>query len=90
MASSSASSFSPGERTGRPNASNSASLPPAPSPRISRPPESRSRVSAIFAITTGFRYGSPSTLDPTEMRDVEAAIHVRSVHVSYDGRSPWR
>ena len=54
-ASSRPSTFSFGVRTGSPNAENSASQPPAPRPMTTRPPESRSRVSAILASTAGDR-----------------------------------
>src|SRR5215470_8499029 len=50
---------------------------------MSRPPDSRSSVSAIFATMAGERYGTPSTRVAIPIREVRAAIHVNIVHVSY-------
>src|SRR5579859_5671016 len=55
---------------------------------MSRPPDSRSRVSAILATIGGCRYGRPSTRVATLIRDVLAAIQDSIVHVSYVGSSP--
>ena len=82
IASSRPSTFSRGVRTPSPNPRNSSSDAPAPSPRISLPPERRSKVSAILASTAGFRYGRPSTRVATPIRVVEAAIQASIVHVS--------
>jgi hypothetical protein len=63
---------------------------PPPRPRISRPPESRSSDSAIFATTGGGRSGVASTRVATRIREVVAAIQVSSVHGSSDGLLPCR
>src|SRR5579859_1459097 len=55
---------------------------------MSRPPDSRSSVSAILATIGGCRYGRPSTRVATVIRDVLAAIQDSIVHVSYVGSSP--
>ncbi len=80
--------FSAAVGTRSPNARNSSSEEPPPSPRISRPPESRSSVSAIFATMAGGRYGTPSTRVATRIRVVAAATQDSSVQVSYVGRVP--
>src|SRR5687768_6943888 len=59
-------------------------------PRIKRPPESRSKVSAIFASTAGWRYGVARTRDARWIRDVAAAIHESIVQVSLFGELPCR
>jgi hypothetical protein len=52
---------------------NSGSLQPAPSPSVSRPPETRSTVAACFATTKGLRIGSTITDVPRRTREVFAA-----------------
>jgi hypothetical protein len=56
-----------------PNAANSGRSQPAPTPSVTRPPDSQSDVPAALATTTGSRYGSTSTLVPMPMRSVAAA-----------------
>ena len=90
MASSSPAILSLGRRTSRPRDWNSSSEEPAPSPRIKRPPERRSKLSAIFATTAGFRYGTPRTRVATRIREVLAAIHASVVQASYLGVGPCR
>ena len=58
---------------GTPRALNSASFHPAPTPAISRPPDIRSSVAKLFAVTIGLRYGMISTDMPKRMRLVFAA-----------------
>ena len=56
-------------------ASNSSRSQPAPSPRVSRPPESTSSVATCLAATTGWRSGRTSTLVPSPIRVVTAAAN---------------
>ena len=55
---------------GAASASNSSRSQPTPAPRMTRPPESTSRVASIFAVVTGFRYGITRTLVPRRTRRV--------------------
>lgn len=82
MASSSASSDSPGLRRGPPYAAMASQKAPAPRPSSKRPPESRSIVAAVLASTAGGRRGRFATSGNTSMRSVEAAIIASSDQVS--------
>src|SRR5919204_263592 len=79
-ASSMASVFSFGERTPRPKARCSSSAEPPPRPRTSRPPERRSRLSAILATMAGTRYGRPRARVAMRVRGgAPAAPHLQHV-----------
>ena len=67
---------------GKPNASNSGSCQPAPTPRISRPPLMVSSVPAILASTAGLRNAVHSTIVPSSTRRVASAIAERIVQHS--------
>jgi hypothetical protein len=67
---------------GKPNARNSGSFQPAPRPRITRPPDTSSSVSAILARSAGFLKGAAVTYVPRRTRDVVAASALSSVHDS--------
>ena len=54
-------------------APNSSASHPAPTPTKRRPPERTSIVASIFAVKTGFRYGSTSTLGPKRIVSVPPA-----------------
>ena len=49
---------------------------------MTRPPDTSSSVSAIFASSAGLRYGAALTYVPSRTRDVTAASAVSSVHDS--------
>ncbi len=68
---------------GNPYDTNSGSFQPAPTPRITRPPDTSSSVSAIFASIAGFRYGMASTYVPSRTRGTATASAVRSVQHSH-------
>jgi hypothetical protein len=73
IASSSASTNSPGVRRGPPKPAITAWKPPAPRPRSKRPPLSTSSDAAAFAITAGGRSGRFATSVKNEMRFVSAS-----------------
>ena len=91
--SSSASNRSPISPKRYPNASNSSRIQPAPSPRSSRPPESRSIDAAVLARSAGWRNGAHSTSVPIRTRSVTAAIPASVVSGSSDaigdGSAPY-
>ena len=58
------------------SASNSASLHPTPTPRISRPPLSASSDDVALASSSGWCMGTTSTLVPSRTSEVAAAPHV--------------
>jgi hypothetical protein len=82
IASLSASTDCPGLSRRVPMASIPSQNAPAPRPRSTRPPESRSRLAAARATTAGGRSGRLSTLGAIRTRSVFAATQDRSVHVS--------
>ncbi len=82
IASSSASTLSPGVRRGPPIATIASQNPPAPSPNASRPPESGSRLAAARASTAGGRNGRLCTFAEICTLEVCAATQVMSVQVS--------
>src|SRR5699024_6039600 len=69
-------------RRGPPIASIASQNPPVPSPRATRPPESRSREATERARTAGWRSGRFSTLPLRWILRVWAATQLMSVHVS--------
>jgi len=73
MASLSAVTASPGVRRGPPIAAIASQKAPAPRPRSTRPPESRSRLAAARASTAGGRSGRLTTLGASRTRSVRAA-----------------
>jgi hypothetical protein len=73
MASSSASTDSPGVRRGPPIASTPSHNAPAPTPSSTRPPLSTSSEAAAFASTAGWRSGRLSTSGSSVIRSVRAA-----------------
>jgi hypothetical protein len=64
---------------GTPNSSISSRIQPTPAPRITRPGARWSSVASIFAVSTGWRCGSTSTLVPRRAREVTAAASVSAV-----------
>ncbi len=52
----------PRSANGIPSAANSPSTCPAPTPRITRPPDSASRVPNALAVSSGCRYAATNTL----------------------------
>lgn len=84
IASSSAVMLSALVRRGPPIAVTASRNPPAPMPRLTRPPESRSRLAADRASTAGCRSGRLRTLLASPIRSVRAATQVMSVQVSWN------
>ncbi len=63
----------PRSRFGTPTAANSSSIQPEPTPSTIRPSDSRSSDASSWASTTGWRYGTTSTLVPIVIRSVAPA-----------------
>jgi len=82
MASSSASTDSPGERRGPPIASIASQNPPAPMPSSIRPPLSRSSEATLRASTAGCRSGRFITFALSRIDVVRAATYDINVQVS--------
>ena len=82
MASSSASTDSPGVRRGPPIASIASQKEPAPRPSSKRPPESTSSEAACLAIIDGPRRGRLATSGKKRTRSVRASRSTISAHVS--------
>lgn len=62
---------------------------PAPSPSSSRPPERRSIVAAVLAVSTGFRSALSSTRVPTRIRSVTPATAATAASGSHWGTTTW-
>ena len=71
---------------GNPNARNSTSFHPAPSPRINRPPLISSTVAAFFASIAGLWNDALATSGPSSTRSVTAARAARADHASQGPR----
>ena len=82
IASSSASTDSPGVRFGPPIAATASQNEPAPMPSSTRPPLSRSSDATDFARTAGWRSGRLITSGSSFTRSVRAARYESSVQVS--------
>ena len=65
--------IAPRSAKGTPRASNSSRSHPTPAPKMTRPPERRSRVESIFACAKGLRSGTTTTVVPSFTRVVSAA-----------------
>ena len=73
---------------GNPKARYSRSFHPAPSPRISRPPEIASTVAACLANIAGAWNPVEATNGPSSTRSVTAARAASDVHTSHGPRAP--
>src|SRR5215813_12083650 len=71
---------------GKPKARYSDSCQPAPTPRMRRPPEISSIVSASFARYAGFRKDMHETRGPISTRDVIAAM---AAMIAQPSHTPW-
>ena len=63
--------------------------PPTPTPKVTRPPESTSRLAMVLAMSTGSRRGRMTTSLAMRTREVRAAKVAMSVVDSKIGRCHW-
>jgi len=82
MASVNASTASACMRRGTPMLAIASQKKPAPMPSTNRPPDRRSRLAADLAVMAGECRAMLSTLGPTRIRSVRAAIQVISAQLS--------